>query len=104
MIKVLDKPHLDLTTPIGLRLHRFPERPSGGRTPAGREASQRRPSCCPEAWGAHGSQAQVDRSATGRRSPARLQGREYPIYCPRVGRGSHHCGAGRRIGRPLIGP
>src|SRR5215813_9451097 len=35
---------------------------------------ERRPSRCPEAWRARGSQAQVDRAATQRRSRARRQG------------------------------
>src|SRR5262245_6466764 len=42
MIKVLDKPHLDLTTSIGRGFIAF--------------LSERRPSCCTRAWGAYGSQ------------------------------------------------
>jgi hypothetical protein len=33
MIKVLDKPHLNLTTPIGRGFIAFFERPGAGRTP-----------------------------------------------------------------------
>ena len=99
LIKVLDKPHLDLTTPIG----RGFMRPGRGRTPADREASQRGPSCCPEAWGAHGSQARVDRAATSRRSRANPQGRERQDYRSGVERGSHHRGTGGPIGRLMTG-
>src|SRR5215470_13604710 len=79
-------------------LHRIPERPGGGRTPADREARQRRPSSGPEAWGAHGSQAQVDRPATACRSPARRQGPECQGYRQGVECGSHHRSTSPRLG------
>jgi hypothetical protein len=102
MIKVLDKPHLEVPAHRP-RLHRFPERPGGGRAPSDLEACQRWSSCCPEARRAHGLQAQAERAATARGSRAGRQGRERQSYRPGVGRGSHHRGTGRRIGGLLTG-
>jgi DNA invertase Pin-like site-specific DNA recombinase len=57
MIKVLDKPHLDLTQPIGRGFIVFLSALSGGRTPKDREACQRWSGRGPQAGCAHGSQA-----------------------------------------------
>jgi DNA invertase Pin-like site-specific DNA recombinase len=38
LVKVLDKPHLDLTTPLGKGLPGFPKRHGGGRAAAYRQA------------------------------------------------------------------
>jgi len=73
MIKVLDKPHLDLTTPIGRGFiaflsalaederQRIVKRANDGRAAA-------------RSVGAHGSQTQIDGAAASRRSRARCQG------------------------------
>jgi len=73
MIKVLDKPHLDLTTPIGRSFiaflsalaederQRIVKRANDGRAAA-------------QAWCAHGPQAQADGAATACRLQAGCQG------------------------------
>jgi DNA invertase Pin-like site-specific DNA recombinase len=73
MIKVLDKPHLDLTTPIGRGFIAF----LSALAEDERQRivkRERRPSSCPQAWGSHGPQAQAERAATACRSRAGRQG------------------------------
>jgi DNA invertase Pin-like site-specific DNA recombinase len=53
-LRVLDKPHLDFTTPIGARLHRVPVRDGRGRARTHHQARARRQGGGPEPRHAHG--------------------------------------------------
>ena len=74
MIKVLDKPHLDLTTPIGRGFIAFLSALAEYERQRIVKRANGRPSCCPQAWGAYGPQAQAERAATAGRSRAGRQG------------------------------
>ena len=99
MIKVLHKPHLDLTTPIGRGFIAFLSALAEDKRQRivkhandGRAAARKR--------GVHmGRKPKLTGPQPSRSTRAGCQGRECPVYRHRLGRGSHHRSAGHRIGK-----